>query len=427
MPKEEMYSTDIPKEKAILVGVKQFGQALDIDDSLAELSRLAETAGLEVVATFKQARDKLSAKTFIGKGKVEEISGAAGRFGADVIIFDDELTPTQQDNLEHDIKVSKIIDRTALILDIFAMRANSREGRLQVRLAQDRYLLPRLRGMWSHFASNRMGGGVGSRFGEGESQLEVDRRLVHKRIDRTLAELKRVQAERDQQRKSRQGSGVFKVALAGYTNAGKSTLLNKLTKGVAYADDMLFATLDSTTRKAELPDGRNFTLTDTVGFIQKLPATLIKAFNSTLEEITQANLIVHVVDASASYMQAQMDAVRDTLEQIGAQNITSILAFNKIDLLDDGGFSLKEDFPDAVFVSAKDGSGLDVLLKKIQDAANSTAELMTVTIPFDKGSLLKIAYEQCNVISKTYTEDGTVITLRVPLGLIDTFSGLRQM
>ena len=288
-------------ERAVLVGVKRPNQQWPTESSLAELERLAQTAGAEVVATTFQRLESPNPRTFIGSGKVDEVAQLCRSYAADLVIFDDELTPSQQSNLEKQVgKDIKIIDRTALILDIFALHATSREGRLQVRLAQNEYLLPRLRGMWAHLASNRMGGGVGSRFGEGESQLEVDRRMVRKRITSIKRELADISKTRTLQRKQRYHSGIFKVALAGYTNAGKSSLLNTITGAEVLSYDKLFATLDSTTRKLVIPDGRELTLTDTVGFIQKLPTTLVEAFKSTLDEISGADLILHVVDERAA-------------------------------------------------------------------------------------------------------------------------------
>ena len=288
-------------ERAVLVGIdyKDAPESL-LESSLAELARLTDTAGAVVVATVSQRLDAPNPRTFVGSGKAEEIADLCRSFAADVVIFDEELTPSQQSNLEKAMpRDVKVIDRTALILDIFALHATTKEGRLQVRLAQNQYLLPRLRGMWAHLASNRMGGGVGSRFGEGESQLEVDRRMVRKRITSIRRELEQVSRMRQTQRSARYASGVFKVAEAGYTNAGKSSLLNRLSGSDVLSYDKLFATLDSTTRKLVLPEGREVTLTDTVGFIQKLPTTLVEAFKSTLDEIRGADLILHVVDASS--------------------------------------------------------------------------------------------------------------------------------
>ena len=323
------------RERAVLVGVERPGLKWPLASSLAELERLADTAGAETVAVTTQRLDAPNPRTFVGSGKAEEIADLARAHAADLVIFDDELTPSQQSNLEKIVgRDVKVIDRTALILDIFALHATSKEGRLQVRLAQNQYLLPRLRGMWAHLASNRMGGGVGSRFGEGESQLEVDRRMVRKRITSIKRELAHLAEVRAVQRESRYASGMFKVALAGYTNAGKSSLINRLTDADVLSYDKLFATLDSTTRKFELPEGREITITDTVGFIQKLPTTLVEAFKSTLDEITGADLILHVVDASSPEYEGQIEAVQEVLDQIGAQDIPRLEVFNKVDLLD---------------------------------------------------------------------------------------------
>lgn len=357
----------------MLVGVKRPNQQWPTESSLAELERLAQTAGAEVVATTFQRLESPNPRTFIGSGKVDEVAQLCRSYAADLVIFDDELTPSQQSNLEKQVgKDIKIIDRTALILDIFALHATSREGRLQVRLAQNEYLLPRLRGMWAHLASNRMGGGVGSRFGEGESQLEVDRRMVRKRITSIKRELADISKTRTLQRKQRYHSGIFKVALAGYTNAGKSSLLNTITGAEVLSYDKLFATLDSTTRKLVIPDGRELTLTDTVGFIQKLPTTLVEAFKSTLDEISGADLILHVVDASDPNFKEQIDTVNEVLAQIDADEISRIEVFNKIDLLDEEQLSAyRMRFPHALFTSTLTGEGIDELIKRIGLAAEA--------------------------------------------------------
>ena len=320
------------RERAVLVGVERPGLPWPLESSLAELERLADTAGADVVATTTQRLDAPNPRTFVGTGKADEIAELARSHEADLVIFDDELTPSQQANLEKVMDKSvKVIDRTALILDIFALHATSKEGRLQVRLAQNQYLYPRLRGMWAHLASNRMGGGVGSRFGEGESQLEVDRRMVRKRITSIRRELERLSDVRSLQRESRYGSGMFKVALAGYTNAGKSSLINRLTGADVLSYDKLFATLDSTTRKFELPEGREVTVTDTVGFIRKLPHQLVESFKSTLDEVREADLLLHVVDISHPSFEEQIAVVKQTLQEIGAGDKPVFLIFNKID------------------------------------------------------------------------------------------------
>jgi GTP-binding protein HflX len=420
--KEPLYNTDIPRERALLVGIERPSADWKLAESLAELERLVDTDGADVVGSVSQRLTTPNTRTFIGKGKVVEVAEAARALDAEVIVFDDELTPTQQSNLEKEIPRAKIIDRTALILDIFALHATSREGRLQVQLAQNQYLLPRLRGMWAHLASNRMGGGVGSRFGEGESQLEVDRRLIRKRIGHIRAELKKVQEERATQRKTRLASSLFKVALAGYTNAGKSSLLNTLTGADVLAYDKLFATLDSTTRKLVLPEGREFTLTDTVGFIQKLPTTLVEAFKSTLDEISNADLVLHVVDSSASQRDAQMQAVRDVLEQIGAHAIPQLLVFNKCDLLSDEELeTLKGRHPQGLTVSAHTRVGIAHLLDRIEQTVNATSTLLSVLIPFTEGNLVRLAHERCTIVTEGFSEEGTSLQLMIPSSLVSRF------
>lgn len=416
-------------ERAILVGI-EYKNALDdasAESSLAELARLADTAGASVVATTTQRLDAPNPRTFVGSGKAEEIADMCRSLAADVVIFDEELTPSQQSNLEKVVpKDVKVIDRTALILDIFALHATTKEGRLQVRLAQNQYLYPRLRGMWAHLASNRMGGGVGSRFGEGESQLEVDRRMVRKRITSIRRELAQVSKMRSTQRAARYASGIYKVAEAGYTNAGKSSLINRLAGAEVLSYDKLFATLDSTTRKLVLPEGREVTLTDTVGFIQKLPTTLVEAFNSTLDEIRGADLILHVLDASSPERERQMAAVDETLEQIGAHEIPRILVFNKCDLVDGSErIALAARYPDAVFVSAQTGEGSEDLIHAIERAATASESMMEVVVPYSRGDVTSLAHAKCTVIAEAYEERGTVMTLRVPQNLVKTFSEFR--
>ncbi|NTU89451.1 MAG: GTPase HflX, partial [Actinobacteria bacterium] len=390
--------------------------------SMAELERLTNTAGAIVVGSASQKLSSPNARTFIGSGKAKEIAELAKSMEADVVIFDDELSPSQQTNLESIFKGCKVIDRTALILDIFALHAISREGRLQVRLAQNQYLLPRLRGMWAHLASNRMGGGVGSRFGEGESQLEVDRRMARKRISMIKQELKTLSTSRDLQRKARADSGVYRVALAGYTNAGKSSLLNRLTEADVLVYDKLFATLDSTTRKFVLPEGREITITDTVGFIQKIPTNLVEAFKSTLAEISGADLILHVTDSNSPQRAAQMQAVRDVLQQIGAEKIPVLEVFNKADLLEEGErLSLANRYPASIQVSALTGEGFDKLIERISFAASSSSKLLTILIPYTRGDLVQMAHERCGVSSETFTEDGTVLTVLVPKPYVSRF------
>lgn len=418
-----LIDTERPRERALLVGVERPGASVSMETSLAELARLAYTAGADVVGQVTQRLANPHPATFVGRGKVQEIADMASATNADVIIIDDELSPTQQSNLEKAVQRSvKVIDRTALILDIFALHAKSREGKLQVRLAQNEYLYPRLRGMWAHLASNRMGGGVGSRFGEGESQLEVDRRMIRNRITAIKRELKRLKEIRKIQRGSRNKSGISNIALAGYTNAGKSSLLNAISGSEVYADDLLFATLDSTTRNITLAQGREVTLTDTVGFIQKLPTTLIESFQSTLDEILLAHLVIHVVDASDSDIDMHIDAVLETLGSIGAETIPSILVLNKADLLSDAqkeALSLR--YPHAYFVSSVTEEGIEMLLDAIGFALGAAEETLNVVIPFEQGELTSLAHRKCAIVTETFESDGTHLTVRCPENLVSLF------
>ena len=411
------------RERAVLVGVDRPGAAWPLASSLAELERLVDTAGADVVAVTSQRLEAPNPKTFIGTGKAEEVADLARAHAADLVVLDDELTPSQQANLEKAVgRDVKVIDRTALILDIFGLHATSKEGRLQVRLAQNEYLLPRLRGMWAHLASNRMGGGVGSRFGEGESQLEVDRRMVRKRITSIKRELAHLSEVRAVQRESRYESGMFKVALAGYTNAGKSSLLNRLTDADVLAYDKLFATLDSTTRRFELPEGREITITDTVGFIQKLPTTLVEAFKSTLDEIAGADLVLHVVDASAEEREAQITAVEEVLGQIGAQDIRRVLVFNKCDLLDAEELdALRARHAQAQFVSAATGEGIEALVEHVARVASASDARLDVLVPYKRGDLVSLAHERCRILSETHEEEGTRLVMLAAPSFAEAF------
>lgn len=408
------FSTAPVPERAILVGV-DFGHSdWTCEESLAELGRLAETDGADVVMTLTQRLDAPVPKTLIGKGKVEELCSYVRSLGADVVIFDEELTPSQQSNLERIVgEPVKIIDRTALILDIFGVHAKTREGRLQVQLAQLQYVLPRLRGMWSHLVGEQTRGGIGSRFGQGESQLEVDRRLVRQRISTLRRELERLERRRAVQSKARWDSGVWRVSLVGYTNAGKSTLLNRLTGSDVYVRDELFATLDPTTRALVLDEGRKVTITDTVGFIQKLPTMLVESFKSTLAEVRAADLILLVVDASDPHRDLEMDAVRSVLSDIDASEIRCVTVLNKCDLLDeDERRKLAIAYPDAVPISAREGTGVRSLLYRIAKEASLGDVTMTVAIPYGKGLLLKMVHERCQVLRERYAQEGLVATVK---------------
>lgn len=406
--------TAMQKERALLVGVDRPGLEWPIDESLAELGRLAQTDGAEVVAQETQRLEKPVPKTFIGSGKAKGIAEQARALNVDVVIFDDELSPSQQANLERIMgEDTKVIDRTALILDIFGRHASTHEGRLQVQLAQNQYLLPRLRGMWSHLVREQTRGGIGSRFGQGESQLEVDRRLVRNRISTLKHELVELEKRRKVQSKARWDSGVYRVALVGYTNAGKSTLLNTLTGSSAYVQDELFATLDPTTRTLDLEEGRRITLTDTVGFIQKLPTMLVESFKSTLAEVMAANLILLVVDASDKNASMEIRTVREVLADIGASNIASVVVYNKCDLLtDEELMQLKVEHKDAECISALQGMGLRGLLYRIATEASAHEVTMTVCVPYHKGILMRMVHERCQVLREQYSQDGLVATVK---------------
>lgn len=412
------------RDVAVLVGIDRGDSEWPVEESIAELERLAHTAEVDVVAVITQRLDRPNPRTFIGSGKAEEVAETAKRLSANLVIFDDELTPSQQLNIEKLLPETRVIDRTALILEIFAMHAVTREGKLQVDLAQQEYVLPRLRGMWGHLEKERLGGGRGARFGAGESQLETDRRMARRRIADLRRELKLVASERDLQRKRRARSGVFRVALVGYTNAGKSTLLNALTGAGVLAEDMLFATLDSTTRRLDLPEGRQITITDTVGFINKLPHGLVEAFKSTLDEVNEADLLLHVTDAGAPQREAQMQAVREVLQEIGAHTKPSVIVFNKMDSVDDelDSAALRRRYPAAAFVSALTGDGIEALVSRIAEEAARGSKTMTVLLPYTRGDLVQLAHEKTSIVSEHHTEDGTMLVVRVPAELAERFA-----
>lgn len=419
-----MFEIEEHIEKAVLVGIERPGDSWPASSSLKELARLADTDGAEVVATVAQRLEAPNARTFIGSGKASEVAELCRAYDANVVIFDDELSPSQQANLEKIVgKDVKVIDRTALILDIFALHASTKEGRLQVRLAQNEYLYPRLRGMWAHLASNRMGGGVGSRFGEGESQLEVDRRMVRNRITAIKRELAHLDRVRKLQRAERMRGSTFKVALAGYTNAGKSSLINRMTGANVLSMDQLFATLDSTTRKLVLPEGREIAVTDTIGFIRKLPTTLVESFKSTLDEINGADLILHVVDGSSDEIDYQIETVEEVLGQIGADEIERIEVFNKADALESDAIRkrLQAVHPESLLVSALTGYGIDELIERIAMAAAAGDELIDAIIPYNRGDLVALAHKQCHIVAEAHEEDGTHLRLYAPSSFAHLF------
>lgn len=434
----EYLISDPGPERAFLVGAAERSSRplLSLEDSLAELALLARTAGMEVVGQATQNLNNVDAATYVGSGKVEEIREALEATDAQVVIFDDELSPRHQRELEkrfgEDIK---LLDRSALILDIFAQHASTREGALQVELAQYEYRLPRLTRQWTHLARQAGGGaarggagGVGLR-GPGETQLEVDRRDIRRRITRLRAELEDVRSHRGRHRAQRERSGVSLVALVGYTNAGKSTLLRALTGADVYVADQLFATLDPTTRRVELPGGRNILLTDTVGFIQKLPTTLIAAFRATLEEITEANLLLHVVDVTHPNMAQHIETVEDTLAEIEMPAAPRILVLNKIDLLPDDAalpeLSLGSQYVGQVRVSAEKRLGLDALRAAIDDALSSSLYRVTVLLPFERGDLVSYLYEFASVEASTSTEEGVLLDVQMPAALYERFREYR--
>lgn len=411
------------RDRAVLVGVDMGRHDWPIEESLAELGRLAETAGSDVVGQVTQKLERLNPRSFVGSGKAQEIEALTQDPGADTVIFDDNLSPSQQANLEDLIPNARILDRTALILDIFAMHAESREGKLQVELARLEYVLPRLRGMWGHLEAERLGGGKGTRFGAGESQLEVDRRMTRRRIADLKRELKQVSSTRETQRKSRNTSGVFRVALVGYTNAGKSTLLNAITGADVLVEDMLFATLDSTTRRFTLPEGREITLTDTVGFINKLPHGLVEAFKSTLDEVGEADLLIHVIDGSHSQAEPQMRAVDEVLQEIGAHKTPRLLVVNKIDaMIPEHVAGMLARHPDSVGVSGATGSGIEGLLMRLAAEASRDSQTLTVLVPYTRGEMVQMAHERTQVISEHHTSEGTQLVLRVPAELVERFA-----
>src|SRR6185312_8380674 len=412
-------------ERVVLVGVWTDGSAADADASLAELAALAETAGSEVLEGLIQRRDKPDPSTYIGSGKAQELRDVVEATGADTVICDGELSPAQLNALEKAVKV-KVVDRTALILDIFAQHATSREGKAQVAYAQMEYMLPRLRG-WGESMSRQgggaggSGGGVGTR-GPGETKIETDRRRIRERMAKLRREIKDMKKIRDTQRSRRLGSDVASIAIVGYTNAGKSSLLNALTGAGVLVENALFATLEPTTRRGEFDDGRPFVLTDTVGFVRHLPTQLVEAFRSTLEEVVDADLLVHVVDGSDVNPLAQINAVRQVLNEVIAdhesQPAPELLVVNKIDAADGLTLAqLRRALPDAVFVSARTGDGLERLQQRMAELITPTDTVVDVTIPYDRGDLVNKVHADGRVDATEHTAEGTRIKARVPIPL----------
>ena len=413
-------------EKALIVGVdmRSHQQLLSLEDSLAELSLLANTAGVEVVGELTQKLDTPNANTFIGSGKVEELKILSDELDVDLVIFDEELSPRHQRELEAALGSQlKILDRTALILDIFAQHAHTREGMLQVELAQYEYRLPRLTRAWTHLARQAGGGGgrtgssggVGLR-GPGETQLEVDRREVRSRISKLKEELEKVSNHRLRYRSQRKKSQIPVISLVGYTNAGKSTLMNTMARADVLVADQLFATLDPITRKVELPNGQQALLTDTVGFIQKLPTQLVAAFRATLEEISEADLLLHVVDINHVNALSQARSVLKTLEEIGAGEIPIITILNKIDLLKDPNAALEkmQEFPNTFAISAITGQGLDALMIAISSELYEKYIPIRVFIPYKEGQLFSLFHEHGHVSFMKHEQDGALLEGMIP-------------
>ena len=417
-------------ERVILIGVWSSGSLTEAENSLRELAALAETAGAEVLDGLLQRRNLPDPATYLGKGKAAELRDLAKSLGADTIIANSELAPSQRRALEDVVKI-KVIDRTAIILDIFAQHAKSKEGKAQVELAQLEYLLPRLRG-WGESMSRQAGGqaaggvGIGSR-GPGETKIELDRRRINTRMAKLRREIAAMKSSRDIKRSKREKSRIAKVAIAGYTNAGKSSLLNRITKAGVLVENALFATLDPTVRRHETPDGREYTLSDTVGFVRNLPHQLVEAFRSTLEEIAGADLIVHVVDATDANPMGQIETVRSVVADFDAAAIPELIVFNKSDLIgQDVQIELRGRVPGALFVSAKSGAGIASLEAAIAQALPEPDIFFVGVVPYDRGDLVSRFHVAGKVETVEYLEEGTSIKGLVPADLAAELAEFRR-
>ncbi len=403
---------DVERQKALLVAVADDrSKPAEIEDSLAEMKRLVDTAGSEVVDVVIQRKAHPDPATYVGKGKAKELASLGRALDIDLLVIDGELSPVQQRNLQEIFEVD-VVDRIALILDIFALHASSRTGMAQVELAMSRYRLPRLRGKGVEMS--RLKKGIGAR-GPGETQLETDRRRVLRRISQLERELKDLVTVRETQRKARRRSETPSAAIVGYTNAGKSSLLNALTGSDVLVQDQLFSTLDATIRRVAMPSGRDALLSDTVGFVRDLPHELVEAFRSTLEEAVDTDLLVHVVDASADQPERQIVAVRQTLESIGAQEVDELLVLNKADAVTPTALNrLTNLHPDAVVVSAAEGTGLEDVMRHIEAAITPQAQDLELLIPFDRGDLVAHVHDVAEILSETHEPGGTHLKARVP-------------
>jgi len=426
----ETVSVEAKPERALLVGARAraTGTAWRLQDSLAELAQLARTAEMQVIGQLQQQLSSINPATYIGAGKVRELAALVEELGLDTVVFDDVLSPNQQRNLETALRV-KVIDRTALILDIFARHARTREGALQVELAQYEYRLPRLTKAWTHLARQSGGsagrggaGGVGLR-GPGETQLETDRRVIGQRIAQIRRELEQVRRHRKQYRRRRARRGLPVVSLVGYTNAGKSTLLNALTDAQVLATDRLFATLDPVTRRLELPDGKAVLLTDTVGFIQKLPTELVAAFRATLEEINESELLLHVVDVTHPNVREQVQTVQAVLTEIGANRKPVLVALNKVDLLGDPeqAQEIARHFANAVAVSALEERGLEELIDALQSLLADQMQRIEVCVPYAETELVALFHEHGVIEYERHEAEGVRISGRVPHRYVGRF------